>query len=477
MEELREYCVGEGKDMSRYAVHTARRVEDLNELKASLAIGLREDRDDAIPLVYAPVPSTPPWEEDEDQSESEEEELLQPAEVKDTAFGASPKKRQVSAIDQNEDVPSRPTPSSPPLPLSPISNPSTPARKRPRTASWHPPPYIPDFLPPFPTNSPRHTPTPPPQDVQSSPVKVERPPSPPLPSQISTISSSADYLTPVPYAVSTLSVAPPWHLPSMPPSFSGTSALTTSRLSVPQTQPALLGAYHHILTHPPPAQVTSVNPSRYRVALALVAQSEIHPRWDPPTTLFSSAAPNPPRVVPIGPSYAVPINKGPPTPSEVKGEKEQDVEKERKLLPPAPPRAVAPCERISPLISQQSSRIPKLTRQMLPDYSSDTPPVLQRGAQKLTYGPGVNAPWNTGTSPTPAATPVPVKGKDSANGLPNGKDATAPSKPLPDARYYATWSYEQKHFDQPLMVRRGRMGSVQTLGPLPGRARSESTNA
>jgi histone H3/H4 len=31
--ELREYCTVEGREMSRYAVHTARRVEDLNEFK------------------------------------------------------------------------------------------------------------------------------------------------------------------------------------------------------------------------------------------------------------------------------------------------------------------------------------------------------------------------------------------------------------------------------------------------------------
>lgn len=33
VEELSEYCATEARDLSRYAVHTARRMEDLNELK------------------------------------------------------------------------------------------------------------------------------------------------------------------------------------------------------------------------------------------------------------------------------------------------------------------------------------------------------------------------------------------------------------------------------------------------------------
>lgn len=33
MEELSEYCVTEGREMSRYNTHTARRIEDLSEFK------------------------------------------------------------------------------------------------------------------------------------------------------------------------------------------------------------------------------------------------------------------------------------------------------------------------------------------------------------------------------------------------------------------------------------------------------------
>jgi hypothetical protein len=37
MDELTEYCASEGREMRRFALHTVRRVEDLNELKGQLA--------------------------------------------------------------------------------------------------------------------------------------------------------------------------------------------------------------------------------------------------------------------------------------------------------------------------------------------------------------------------------------------------------------------------------------------------------
>jgi len=37
VDELNEYCATEGKDLSRYAVHTAKRVEDLTEFKGQLS--------------------------------------------------------------------------------------------------------------------------------------------------------------------------------------------------------------------------------------------------------------------------------------------------------------------------------------------------------------------------------------------------------------------------------------------------------
>ena len=110
------------------------------------------------------------------------------------------------------------------------------------------------------------------------------------------------------------------------------------------------------------------------------------------------------------------------------------------------------------------------------------PPVLSRGTQKLTYGPGVYASWNSSFSPAPPATAAPGKGKE-VNGLTNGKEKEKEkeqeaARPLPDARLYATWNYEQKRFDEPLVIRR-RMGSIAggIGGVSMGRTRSESTNA
>jgi len=373
----------------------------------------------------------------------------------------------------------------PPLPLSPISNPSSPPpRKRARTANWDPPPHIPSFLPPFPTNSttpPLRTPSPPPRLVASpepqnmSPMKVERPESP-IP-EISTSIASADYLTPVPYSLSSLSGVPAWHLPTKPRS-PPPPINPSNKLPIPQIQPALFGAYHHVLTHPPPPTVTTTNPGRYKVALALVHQAEVNPRWDPPSTLFASSVPNTPRVAPIGPSYAVPIARTFPGEKEKEsGGSGKDKGKESEAetrLPPAPPRPVGSFERPAPLINQQSSRIPSLAKQMLPGsvYSRTTrlthPPVLQQSGKKLTYGNGVNAPWNVGPLPsTTAATPAPAlptketksgSSKDAGN-APNGKDAVA-SKALPDARLFATWDWEHKSYSNPLQVGRRRMGSM-----------------
>ncbi|KAI0651254.1 hypothetical protein C8Q79DRAFT_1059599 [Trametes meyenii] len=490
VEELSEYCATEGRDMARYAVHSTKRVEDLNEFKAQLAAGLRSDQDDRIPLQWGPVPDDLPSDNDRESESDEVETSDADGEDVDVKMAVHPLQEQDVVMEDLHNSPSRDPlarpPPTPPLPLSPVSNPSTPPpRKRQRTANWEPPEYIPDFLPPFPTHEPRRSPSPPPvHDVGpmgTSPVKMERPNTPPLQqveaaaaTTTSSANPSADYLTQIPYEESSLSKQPTWHLPQAPPA----SAFSSDRssLPLPQTQPALLGAYHHILTHPPPARVTTVNPARYRAALAFLADSEAIPRWDAPTTLFSATAPNPPRVAPMPPSYAVPIGKTPGTP-------EGKDEEKRPNLPGAPPKTIAPCERITPTVSQPGSRLPKLTRQVLsgPVYARTTrlahPPVLQRGKEKLTYGPGVNAPWNASFSPMPASAAVPGKGKGEggANGMANGKDKDKdkePPRPLPDARLYATWSYEQKPFDEALVVRR-RLGSVHAAA---GRAKSESAN-
>ena len=106
------------------------------------------------------------------------------------------------------------------------------------------------------------------------------------------------------------------------------------------------------------------------------------------------------------------------------------------------------------------------------------PTVLQRGSEKLTYGPGVPAPWNSEKSSAPIPAPSMAKGKDPlANGLTNGKGKEEKGPVLPDARLFATWEHEQKSFREPLTVpRRARQGSVYTSlsSNVPGRARGES---
>nr|VWO95850.1 Sensor protein zRas [Ganoderma boninense] len=484
VDELKGYCATESRDIGRYASHS----NTLHDFRAQLALGLSHDDDDLIPLIWGPVPDSLPSEVDESEDE---------VEVQAQILACPTNRLYLSKSLHYSDAAYQP-PLFPPLPYR--GSPSPP-RKRKRTATWNPPDHIPDFLPPFPADGePQHVGSPhpiAPNDPTGlangiGSVKAERPATPPLQAQVSTASSSADYLTVIPYEQSSLAAMPSWHLPTHPPeSELGSSANSHSQLSLPQIQPALLTAYHHLLTNPPSSKVGTVNPARYRVALALVEQSEKHNRWDAPTTLFGSTAANPPRVAPMPPSYAMAIGKGSGTGSgagtpESEGKDKGGKEEEKRPLPGAPARTVAPSERIVPSISRQGSRIPKLARHVLsgPVYTRTVrighPPVLSRGTQKLTYGPGVYASWNASFSPAPPTTAGPGKGKET-NGLTNGKEKDKEqeaARPLPDARLYATWNYEQKRFDEPLIMRR-RMGSVAGgIGGVPmGRTRSESTNA
>jgi len=78
------------------------------------------------------------------------------------------------------------------------------------------------------------------------------------------------------------------------------------------------------------------------------------------------------------------------------------------------------------------------------------PPVLQRGNQKIYYGTGISAPWNSSASGAPTGT----KGKD--DGLANGGRNEPPTFTLPDAQMFATWDFEVKRPHESLVVRRGR---------------------
>ncbi|KAH9477013.1 hypothetical protein JR316_0010929 [Psilocybe cubensis] len=497
VEELSDYCATEGKELNRYALYTARRVEDLHEFRSQLADGLRQDRDDAIPLEYAWCPSHL-LEESEGEDEDEDEDADASGEEEGSEADALPQHNMPNAnSDMDVDsssiltgVLSRKRPPSrqntPPLPLSPISNPSSPQRKRVRASNWEPPEHIPSFLPPFPDlsgdrpSSPSfdHAPAPhiqpkmpPPIQIPESTSTVPEKPSMTL-SQSLTTAAASDILVQVPYSQSSLSSVPEWHLPSGPPP--PPPPVRQNRPSIPQIEPSLLTAYHHILTHPPPPELPPLNPSRHKVAMALIHLSQTNPRWNPSDTLFGSVGPCAPRVATIGPSYPIAIGDTPGA-SDSKG-KGDGHDKDLKL-PTTISRPVSGVERIAPFISQQTSRIPDLARHILPPTILARtsrlahPPVLHRGNRPLVYGPGIPAPWNanavsTGPDPVPA-TPMAAKPKDAAPAA-NGNTKDSPTKPvLPDARLFATWDYEQKDFKVPLapVVRsRNRVGSVQASG-------------
>lgn len=279
-----------------------------------------------------------------------------------------PERLNLDALAADEDSASAPKrvhsrPSTPPLPLSPISNPSSPIRKRRRSLDWNPPAHIPDFLPPFPTTtsatestSPIATQSPgfphlPPPPIPVENVKIEKPPSP-IPQTLTT-SAASDYQVQVPYSQSSLALAPEWHLPTAPPSVPA----RVSRFPTPQTEPSLLSAYHHILTHPPPPTVNTANPARHKVAMALLSLTQGASRWDPPDTLYSNVAPNLPRAAAIGPTFPVPLGTSPSLDA-------KKPEKDFKF--PAMPRPVAVNEFLTSPVSQQSSRIPELARHVLP---------------------------------------------------------------------------------------------------------------
>jgi Wiskott-Aldrich syndrome protein len=196
--------------------------------------------------------------------------------------------------------------------------------------------------------------------MQPPPLKIERPSSP-LP-QPSTPTYASDYFTSVPYDQSSLSSMPEWHLPTSRPPRVAHAHLP--RLTTPQPQPTLISAYHHILTRPPPPTVYVINPSRHKVALALLSLTQSSPRWEPPNTLYSSSAPCSPRVAVIGPTFPTLIGETAHGPGD---QGAADAERERKAnLPPLPPRPVFVNERITSLVTQQPSRIPELARHVLP---------------------------------------------------------------------------------------------------------------
>ncbi|KAG6852764.1 hypothetical protein C0991_009261 [Blastosporella zonata] len=173
--------------------------------------------------------------------------------------------------------------------------------------------------------------------------------------------------------------------------------------------------------------------------MALLKLTQNTPRWEPSDTLYGATAPNAPRVGSIGPTYpmSVGVNGG----------------TEREKFPPTLPKAVGAPERLTPLVSQQGSRIQELAKSVLPPpIVSRTnrlthPPPLQRGTELLVYGTGVPAPWNANVLP-----PV--------DGAGDEEKEKAVKAALGDARLYATWKVENKDFRVGIAPRRGSRNNV-----------------
>lgn len=417
--------------------------------------------------MWGRVPTPPPLPTIEDdrleESDSDDDEIrVYPP------LHAGPTKPKIPPIQTTApDASGRPTP---PLPLSPISNASPPPRKRKRADTADRPDYVLPWLPPFPTNSPPPSPSP---AKEAVPLSAQRNnPDKPLtpPPQLSTSATTSDYLTPVPYAMSSISSVPEWHLPRPPsPSSSTNDQLQQPMHPTPQVTPALLKAYHHILTNKPPANAP-INPARHKVAMSMLHEAHSHPRWTSADTLFSATIPGPPRVVAPVPSYPVPLTD--PSLNALEAAAKVEKEKERPPLPVLP-RTVIASESLTPVSNQPFSRLPGIARQVLavsifqstkrtlynffcqfqPSVLTRVtkmapPQPLTRGAEKLLYGPGLPAPWNSGAvTPAPAASKV----KDEKNGKQNGKEEEPKVETLPDSLLFATWEYEPKDFRVPVV--------------------------
>ncbi|KAJ6600781.1 hypothetical protein B0H10DRAFT_2441043 [Mycena sp. CBHHK59/15] len=375
VQDLIDY-MPEAKELARYAIYSARRVEELHEFRAQLG---RSARDDAFPLHYDV------YEGDEEEEEEEEE-------------------------DDDDD-----------------EEPGSPPSKRQRTLDWGS--HIPDFLPPFPTTvEPVESPRPESPHPMPPPL---HPAAPLVPQLTATSTSAADYLLQVPYAESSLADVPEWHLPAAPPPAPSCEPLKPEQPEFAlQPEYALLHAFRHILKHPAPRHrdPATSTPARHRVAMALLTHTQLVPRWDLPDTMHAASGPAPPRAWPIA------QRRFPPT-----------------LRPVAAP------DRLAPLVGSQASRLPDLSRRVLPPpiFARATrlahPPPLTRGSKLLTYGPGTPAPWNA---------PDDI--------VREFKDKEPPR--VPDARVYATWEYETKDFRAPL--RRPRVHAPSA--PTPSRRSSRA---
>jgi hypothetical protein len=315
--------------------------QSLSSLLAHLVDGLCQDRDDSTLLQYAHYPTSLFDELDvEDQDGSDDEEMNGKPEMGDDMDVDRASPEWIGAVP----------------------------RKRPPS---EPPEYIPDFLPPFPSMKeetpgspvPDHAPTPLPQCSIPLPTPLSDAAAEKTAmtlSQSLITAAASDFLVQVPYSQSSLAAISERHLPSALPPLPPIHQTRQNNLPTLQIEPSLLGAYHHILTHPPPLDLPPLNPSRHKIAMTLIKQGQANPRYTPADTLFGSVAPCPPRVSTMGPSYPIPIC------DTSNAEKNKDVKEKDVKLPQSIPRPVSSIERIASFITQQSSQIPDLALRVLP---------------------------------------------------------------------------------------------------------------
>ncbi|CAK5271037.1 unnamed protein product [Mycena citricolor] len=252
-EDLIQY-MSEAKELSRYAIYSLRRVEELHEFKARLG---KHARDDSFMLEY---------------------ELYEDANLSDD-----------EVMDEEEED------------AEPLSTTS-------RAVDWDG--HVPSFLPAFPEVTPVAPESPRPDSPQPMPptATVGLPGAAALPQLTATSTSAADYLIQIPYDESSLAEAAHWHLPaqSMEPSDAPSAIGANPSFDPPKL--ALYKAFVHALRHPQRDTGPS-NPARHRVSMSLLQLTQVVPRWDLPPSMYASSAPGPPRAWPIVPTYAKPMNE------------------------------------------------------------------------------------------------------------------------------------------------------------------------
>ncbi|GJJ13966.1 hypothetical protein Clacol_008223 [Clathrus columnatus] len=462
IDELREYAEGEVEDLLRYTAQTAKRAEELAEIKSAIRDGSYYDPSNDIPLVYAPF---------DEEDISDDEAANQPIKTEEyPEYYLQPLTRNA----ENKDIFDVEHLASSVFPILSPEEPGSqsPPHKRTRLPSNSDlPDYIPNFFPPFPidpqipnSSLPRELTPPMPTLValqqntkdhpSSQPVESRtqvsefrndfkshlpvRQPSPALPASTSTTSS---YLTNIPYEQSSLANTPEWRLPKA----AAPVTLTSSSSSIS----ALLSSYSYLQSSSLSAvDVLSPNPLRHGLSMMLVGLSSR--AYSPAATLFGSSVVNtcgpiPRRAAPL-PAQAIPLDKnGKPI-----------ISSSIHTLPLPPPewhaRSVAGPIAYAEPTTTQGSRIPLLARGTLPHsvLTKSTrlvaPSPLERTGQKLFYGPPIPAHWNSGTVGEHKA----PRGKD------KDEDNEEVTKVLADAHLLAAWDYDPKDFRVGLpMARRG----------------------